>query len=253
MLTRQTLPNSKRGTARRATTGPSVPITSARQCPGQTTLDAARIAVRGSALGVDLSSQTLEIARRSAEAKYLKNIRFEQLDTQSHRFDADLFDVAISHAGAMFFGDPDAAFTNIAHALRPGGRLTLLVWQPLAENEWIREIRAAFAVGRDLPMPPPDAPGPFSLSDPMRVEQILCAAGFTKPQFESIAEPMSFGNDVDGAFDFICGMSGWMLDNLVPDDRDRALANLRTTLGNHQSDNGVTFGSSTWFITTERD
>jgi SAM-dependent methyltransferase len=38
----------------------------------------------------------------------------------------------------MFFSDPAAAFANIAAALRPEGRLVLLVWQRREDNEWAR-------------------------------------------------------------------------------------------------------------------
>lgn len=126
---------------------------------GKDTREAGRRAGAGSALGVDLSSAMLAVARRSAQRESLDNVRFEQADVQIHRFDGQAFDVAISRTAAMFFGDPLAAFTNIGHALRPGGRLALLVWQPLAGNEWIREISGALAAGRDLPAPPPGAPG----------------------------------------------------------------------------------------------
>lgn len=219
---------------------------------GKATRDAARIAVSGSALGVDLSSQMLDVARRRAEAEGLANIRFEQQDVQSHPFDNGSFDVAISRTGAMFFGDPDAAFTNIAHALRPGGRLTLLVWQPFAENEWIREIRAAFAAGRDLPLPPPDAPGPFSMSDPSRVERILQSAGFAKPQLEGLSEPMTFGNTPEEAFDFIHGLNGWMLNGLDESGQERAKDNLRASLESHEGSDGVTYGSAAWLVTAKR-
>ena len=53
----------------------------------------------------------------------------------------------------MFFGDPIAAFTNLHRALRPGGRITLLTWQGIADNEWLTEFRVAMAVGRTLPTP----------------------------------------------------------------------------------------------------
>ena len=75
--------------------------------------------------------------------------------------------------GSMFFGDPVAAFANLHRALRPDGRLTLLTWQGVTDNEWLTEFRAALAVGRDLPTPPPDAPSPFALADPDRVRAIL--------------------------------------------------------------------------------
>src|SRR3989442_1096009 len=121
---------------------------------GQTTRDVARSAPRGWALGVDLSSQMIELARGLARAEGLANATFEQADAQVHRFQPASFDVAISRTGAMFFGDAVAAFTNIAGALRLGGRLALLTWRTVPENEWIPEFVTALAAGRDLPTPP---------------------------------------------------------------------------------------------------
>jgi SAM-dependent methyltransferase len=66
-----------------------------------------------------------------------------QADAQVYLFDPQAFDVAISRTGAMFFGDPVAAFANVARALRPGGRLALLVWQPKPRNAWAVELTAA--------------------------------------------------------------------------------------------------------------
>jgi len=126
---------------------------------GQTTRDVARAATAGSALGVDLSSAMIEYATIRARRDGLTNVRFEQLDAQIHPFDAEVFDVAISRTGAMFFGEPVAAFTNIGRALRPGGRVVLLTWQPPPGNEWIREFVGALAAGRELPLPPLAAPG----------------------------------------------------------------------------------------------
>ncbi len=132
---------------------------------GQTTRDAARLASSGHALGLDLSSKMLDVARRLSEREGVRNATFEQVDAQVAPFETGSFDVAISRTGAMFFGDPVAAFTNIGRALRPGRRLTMVAWQPVSENEWFRAIGTAMAAGRDLPFPPPEAPGPFALSD----------------------------------------------------------------------------------------
>ncbi len=133
---------------------------------GQTTRDAARCATAGSALGVDLSSRMIELARELTEREHVANATFQQADAQVHPFPDQYFDVTISRYGAMFFGDASAAFTNIGRAMRRGGRLILMCWQPLQRNEWISAFRAALAVGRELPMPPPRTLGPFSLSDP---------------------------------------------------------------------------------------
>jgi SAM-dependent methyltransferase len=41
----------------------------------------------------------------------------------------------------MFFDDPAAAFANIRRALRPAGRLVMMVWQASERNEWDATIR----------------------------------------------------------------------------------------------------------------
>jgi SAM-dependent methyltransferase len=219
---------------------------------GQTTRDAARAASRGSALGVDLSSQMLAHARQRAAAEGLTNTSFLQADAQVHHFGDEVFDVAISRTGAMFFGDQVAAFTNIGRSLVPGGRVVLTAWQGLAANEWIREIGGALAAGRDLPAPPPDAPGPFSLSDPDRVRGLLSSAGFTDVELEAVESGMWFGTDADDAHRFVIGLMGWMLDGLDETRRRRALDDLRSTLAAHTVSEGVEFGSAAWVIRATR-
>jgi SAM-dependent methyltransferase len=218
---------------------------------GQTTRDAARLASSGSALGVDLSSRMLEVARRRAAAEDVPNARFEQADAQEHRFEPG-YDVALSRTGTMFFGDPDAAFANIAAGLRPGGRLTLLTWQSAARNEWILELAGALAVGRDLPLPPPDAPGPFSQSDPDRLRDLLAGAGFAEQLIAPVSADMWFGADADDACRFVLGQLGWMLEGL--DEAGRAAADqaLRETLAAHTGSDGVRFGSAAWLTTAVR-
>jgi len=215
---------------------------------GQATRDVARVATNGSALGVDLSSQMIALAGEIAATAGLDNVEFRHADAQIHPFERAEFDIVISRMGSMFFGDPIVAFTNLHHALRPEGRLTLLTWQDVTDNEWLTEFRAALAVGRDLPTPPPDAPSPFALSDPDRVTAILDAAGFTDITFQSLHEPMSFGPDPDDAFDFVSDLTAWMRAGLDETDQGAALAALRTTIAEHTGDHGVTYQSATWVI-----
>jgi SAM-dependent methyltransferase len=215
---------------------------------GQATRDAARAAKAGSALGVDLSTRMLDCARQAARREGTGNAAFEQGDAQIYSFPAGAFDVAISRTGAMFFGDPVAAFANIACALRPGGRLCLLTWQPPASNEWIREIAGALAAGRDLPLPPPDAPGPFALSDPGRIHALLSAAGYTGVHVDPGTGGAWVGHDADDACRFVLGLMGWMLQGLDDHGRMQALGALGTTLAAHDTGGGVIYQSATWTI-----
>jgi ubiquinone/menaquinone biosynthesis C-methylase UbiE len=213
---------------------------------GQMTRDAARRAVGGSAVGVDLSSRAVELARRLAERDGVVNVRFLQADAQIHSFPEQHFDVVISRHGAMFFGDPVAAFINIARAVRPGGRLVLLTWQPWERNEWLRSFRGALAVGRELPT------RPGALEDPDQVRPLLASAGFTDVRMDELAEPMYFGRDADDAFRFVSGQLARMVDDLDDGAKARALDDLRATMAAHQTPRGVYFDSAAWLIQARR-
>ena len=219
---------------------------------GETTLDAARVASAGTALGVDLSAALLEVARARAAAAGLGNVTFLQADAQVHRFAPGAYDVVVGRTSAMFFGDPEAAFAHLVTALRPGGRLVLLMWQGIEHNEWLRCILGAMAAGRDLAPPPPGAPGPFALAEPDRVRALLLGAGFTDVALGDLRRPMWFGEDAEDATAFVAGLNAWMLRGLDGAGRQRALDALARTMREHETADGVTFGSATWLVTATR-
>jgi SAM-dependent methyltransferase len=221
---------------------------------GQTTRDAGRAASEGEALGVDLSSAMVARARQRASEDGLANVRFIQADAQIHEFDAGAFDVAISRTGTMFFGDPHAAFSNIARALRRDGRLVMLVWRSFAENHWVRDFTTALAAGRELPTPPPDAPGPFAFADPDRTRSVLTPAGFGEIAVDGAEAPMWFGATADDAYRFVRGLSftDSMLQGLDDAARHDALEALRRTIDAHATDEGVVYRSAVWIVSAHR-
>src|SRR5690348_14282675 len=220
---------------------------------GQSTRDAARAATAGSALGSDLSAQMLEHARRVSREEGLANVGFEQADAQVHAFPAGSFDVAISRFGSMFFDDPVAAFGNIGQALRPGGRLVLLVWQARERNAWSTKIREAIAGDMELP-PPATGPTPFSLGDPAVAGAILSAAGFTDVSFTDVHEPVYYGPDAAVAFDVVSGLRSTrdLLEGVDEEQAERAVARLRASLAAHETSEGVLFDARTWIIAARR-
>jgi SAM-dependent methyltransferase len=221
---------------------------------GLSTRDAARAATAGSALGIDLSAQMLEHARRISREEGLTNIGFEQADAQVHRFPAGGFDVAISKFGSMFFDDPVAAFGNVGHALRPGGRLVLMVWQARELNAWSTTIRDAIAGDAELPPPTATGPSPFSLGDPAVAGGILAAAGFTEVTFTDVREPVHYGPDAAVALDVVSGLRSTrdLLAGMDAGQAAEAVARLRATLAAHQTGDGVLFDARTWIIAARR-
>jgi ubiquinone/menaquinone biosynthesis C-methylase UbiE len=219
---------------------------------GLTTREAARAAVPGRVVGVDVSERMLERARQLTAAERLDNVRYELGDAQVHRFDPAGFDVAISRFGTMFFSDPAAAFANIAAALRPDARLVLLVWQRHEHNEWARAIDAALGNAAQPQQPGAD---PFSLGDAEATAGILEGAGFDGVRFEDVHEPVLYGHDLDAALAFVRGFqdTSVALASLSDGEAARTVERLREMLAAHYSDErGVVLDSRSWLITARR-
>jgi SAM-dependent methyltransferase len=233
--------------------GPSDSVLDIGCGAGQTTREAARAAPSGSVLGVDVSVEMLERARRLTAEEGLRNVTYELADAEVHRFEPEHFDVAISRFGTMFFADPVAGFANLASALRPGARLVMMVWQTSDRNEWETAIRQAL-IGGDRIAPAARGQDPFSLGEPSIVKSILAEAGFAGIGFSEVREPVYYGPDVDTAYEIILSMRGTtdMLAMLDPDTQERALQRLRTTLAQHATTQGITFDSRAWIVTARR-
>jgi SAM-dependent methyltransferase len=221
---------------------------------GALTLQAGAAVAPGRAVGIDLSSAMLANGRARAAAAGRDNVSFVHADAQVYAFEPGSFDVVVSNAGAMFFDDQTAAFTNLRTALRPSGRIVLLVWQALENNEWLIELRRALALGRDLPTPVVGTPGPFGLADPDHTRDLLARTGYSSIRIEDVHPPMRVGDDVESAYAFVSRMGNTrgLLDDLGADDRRVALDNLRSVLAEHATPRGVTFGTASWLVTATR-
>jgi len=221
---------------------------------GQTTRQAARTARAGSALGVDVSAPAIERARELARAEGLRNVSFERADAQACRFPQERFDLAISRFGTMFFDDPAAAFANIGRALRPAGRLAMMVWQARERNEWDVAICQSLGGPQAPATIASGGPDPFSLADPSAVTEILEAAGFAGVAFTDVREPVYYGPDVAAALDWVRGFTctSEVLKRLDPAAAAHAVGRLREALAAHTSDDGVWFNSRAWIVTAQR-
>lgn len=209
-------------------------------------------AARGATVtGVDISAPMLARARERATAEGLA-IDFVEADAQVHAF-AEPFDAVVSRFGVMFFADPEAAFANLAAALRPGGRLAFVCWQEQFVNEWVAVPALAMLPIVGAPdMPPPDAPGPFAFADADRVAGILEGAGFSDVAVDSVALPLLLGGglDLDEAVAWLSegGMGKRFLAGADPATTDRALHAARGAMEPFVTPEGVRMGSATWLV-----
>jgi hypothetical protein len=101
-------------------------------------------------------------------------------------------------------------------------------------------------------VPPPDAPGPFSLSDPESIRSVLAAAGYTRTDLDAMTAPMWFGDSADGAYQLVLGLLEWMLEGVDGPGRARALNDLRATIAAHETTGGVLYESAVWIVRAQR-
>jgi SAM-dependent methyltransferase len=217
---------------------------------GDTTREAAHTASEGSVLGIDRSEELIQYARALTLEEGLRNVEYECADVERYSFAPRSFDIAISRFGTMFFADPVSAFTSICLALRPLGRLVMIVWQAREQNEWALAIQRALAGGEAAPVNASATCQPFSLGDPRTVRHILRTAGFVEVTFDPVHEAVYYGPDADSAFAFVSQflLVQDTLKTLHGGERERSLDRLRALLRTHRTRDGVWFDSRAWII-----
>jgi len=215
---------------------------------------ARRVGRHGAVVGVDVSEPML--ARARERGAQVGNVSFLAGDAQTQKFSAP-FDVVTSRFGVMFFADFAAAFTNLAAALVPGGRLGFVCWQPLDRNPWMHLPMQTVARLVELPPPgPPGSPGPFGLDDPARIRGALAAAGFTDVVLDDVREPQNVGGaktlEEAVAFLMVAGPAAAALKGASPEVRLRVADALRAALAPHVTPSGVVMPAASWIVTARK-
>lgn len=145
--------------------------------PGERILDLATgtgwtsrsVARRGAeVVGADIAEDLLSAAREIAARERLP-VRYECADAEALPFEDAQFDAVISTCGVMFAGQPEAAATEIARVVRPGGRVVLSTW--LSDSNVFKMFLVMKAY---MPAPPQPAPSsPFAWGKAERVSELL--------------------------------------------------------------------------------
>jgi len=223
-----------------------------------TTLELARrVGPDGSVAGVDVSPPMLELARQRATEAGVTHVTFHHADVGAAPL-AELaggpVDGAFSRFGVMFFLDPVAAFANVAAALRPGGRMSLVVWQGVEANPWmfVPTLAAVGPLGSTWVPAGPDDPGPFSLAEPDRVRSILSSAGFTGVDlagFSSGASLRTEALDEDVARLLQIGPMRSAWDEADDSGRSAAVAAVREAVQPYRDGDAYRLPGAVWVVT----
>src|SRR5262249_9919776 len=94
------------------------------------------VGARGSVMCTDPVPQMLAAAESEAHSLGLNNLQFRQCTADSLPFADDSFDAAICRLGVMFFPDPPQALREMLRVTKPGGNVTLAVWDKSEVNPY---------------------------------------------------------------------------------------------------------------------
>ena len=82
------------------------------------------------AIGVDLSSAMLGVARAQLEKSGLRNVQLRQGDIYALPVDGEVIDLAVVHQVLHYLDNPARALREAARVLAPGGRLIVVDFAP---------------------------------------------------------------------------------------------------------------------------
>ncbi len=226
---------------------------------GDSTVNIARrVGPAGAAVGVDCAERFVRAAEDDARSKGVANASFLCADVQADDLRGP-YDFAFSRFGTMFFALPGAALANVRRAVKPGGRLTMIVWRRREENPWLHE--AELRVREIVPVVSHEdtdqvhcGPGPFSMAGPDMVSTMLRGVGYERIAFERFDADICIGRDLAEAIEFAMalGPAGEII-RLAGDEgekrRPQVIAALSEALTPFVRRDGVWGPSSTWFVT----
>jgi ubiquinone/menaquinone biosynthesis C-methylase UbiE len=94
----------------------------------------------GFVLGIDLVEKLLELARKKAAERRLRNIEFRVGDMLDLHLREAQFDAVVCVFGIFFVPDMSAAVRALWRVIRPGGKLAITTWGP----HWFEPATTAF-------------------------------------------------------------------------------------------------------------
>ena len=174
-----------------ANIGPGARVLDLASGAGSQTLSAARkVGAQGHVVASDISETMLQHVRESARAAGVNNVSTlasaaEDLDVESESFDA-----AICRLGLMLFAQPANALTAVRRAVKPGGKVAVVVFTTPMTNSFMAKPMQILLRHAGKAPPSPGQPGIFSLGAPGVIERLFTDCGYVGVEQRTLAIPL---------------------------------------------------------------
>ena len=158
---------------------------------GQTLAAARRVGATGHVLATDISPGILEYAAANASRAGLDNVETLEADGEDlSAVGTATYDAAISRVGLIYFPDQRRALGEICRVVRPGGRVSSIVYSTPDRNGFFAIPVGIIRRIAGPPAPAPGLPGPFSLGGPRVAEAAYDAAGLVDVTVTPVVSPV---------------------------------------------------------------
>ena len=164
---------------------------------GQSLAAARRVGPTGRVLATDISPTILTYAAKAAAEAGYANVETQAVDGEELDVDEGAFDAVISRVGLIYFPDRQGALAGMRRALRPGGRLSAVVYSTPDRNKFFSIPVAIIRRRAELPPPLPGQPGPFSLGAPGVIDEAFVQAGFRDVSVVTVPAPLRMPSAAD--------------------------------------------------------
>jgi SAM-dependent methyltransferase len=207
---------------------------------GQSIAAAARVGVSGEVLATDIAPEFVKIANAVASYMHLPQFHAEVMDAEALSVPNDRFDAAISRLGLMYLPDLGRGLLEIRRALRPGGRVSAIVFTTAEKTPFFSIPVSIIRRRRGLPPPESGMPGPFSLGKPGLLAGRLREAGYEDVREEVVRAPLRLAS-ADECLRWRREASGTMQEMLngLDDEAKEAIWNeIADALRDYETDDG---------------
>jgi len=158
---------------------------------GSQTLSAARrVGAQGHVVASDISETMLRHVRENARAAGLDNVTTLAGAAEDLDVDNEGFDAAICRLGLMLFAEPARALAAVRRAVKPGGKVAVVVFTTPATNPFMAKPMQILLRHAGKAPPSPGQPGIFSLGAPGVIERLFTDCGYVGVDQRTLAIPL---------------------------------------------------------------
>ncbi|MDH5708923.1 MAG: methyltransferase domain-containing protein [Hylemonella sp.] len=158
---------------------------------GSQTLSAARrVGAQGHVVASDISDTMLQHVRDNARAAGLDNVSTLTGAAEDLDLGGQAFDAVICRLGLMLFAEPDKALAAARAALRPGGKIAVVVFTTPAGNAFMAKPMQILLRHAGKTPPPAGKPGIFSLGAPGVLERLFTESGYADVEQRTMTVPL---------------------------------------------------------------